>query len=609
MCLTVGTWTIQAHGAPPISVEVTDASSTYYNFDNRDTRRGQVASAANDHYGVFYNRFNVQASTTGAVASLRFDNAWFFTSRSPDDIASKIGALETTPTEEARQQFFRQKATEAGIELSNRFINWAYPAKYSLRLGGPSLELTLGDSYAQLGRGFVLSLRKQDELASDNTVRGIRLGARTKLGGASVRVTLIGGSLNPLRIDEVSGRYLGVSEDVTRGYLNVTEALMPRAVSTDFVQSGPCRELGTCGYAPDSVVAGQLELSVPAAIFGTQFSVLSRQSALTSDTSRTARTITTVSQSLEVPKLLQHGSLYAEFALQKLATENSKAPDLGHALYLTASWVTQKLSVILEGRNIRRLFPLSANVSNSRAREFSTLQYNAPPTTEELWNDTQFGNFSLCTTGARLKAEYYTTRNQSVFGWFGHHRSYSESVVNDHCEVGKRNENQVYTAAVGGELRRKQQRARLRGEWGARFDDAGRSLSSAHGETKSFYRELYLRYQVTEPIAGPFTLELTGFHRRRRETVGGPADTWYEGEHVTALEWGEQLALGVGAEYTTRPDVPHHYFNASVVYRPAPLLTVGFFIGQRRGAQRCVGGVCRIYPAFEGARLDATLRY
>jgi hypothetical protein len=35
---------------------------------------------------------------------------------------------------------------------------------------------------------------------------------------------------------------------------------------------------------------------------------------------------------------------------------------------------------------------------------------------------------------------------------------------------------------------------------------------------------------------------------------------------------------------------------------------LSLFVGQRRGAQRCVAGVCRVLPPFEGARLDFTLR-
>jgi hypothetical protein len=37
--------------------------------------------------------------------------------------------------------------------------------------------------------------------------------------------------------------------------------------------------------------------------------------------------------------------------------------------------------------------------------------------------------------------------------------------------------------------------------------------------------------------------------------------------------------------------------------------TVQVFVGQRRGAVRCVSGVCRQFPPFEGAKLEIVSRF
>ncbi|MGC4089688.1 MAG: hypothetical protein QM756_17730 [Polyangiaceae bacterium] len=606
-CGWVALLTVEAAAEPDARVELTDAASALYNFDNRDTRRGQVGSVANDHFGLLYNRLNLQAASGKFTLSLRGDSAWFFASPSPADIADELGRREPGQSEDYRLR----KLTEAGLELSNRFINWSYPAKYSLTWGTPDLELTLGDSYAQLGRGIVLSARKLDELASDTTVRGARAQARFRRGELRLKLTLLGGSLNPLRIDEASGRYLGVQGDVTRGFLRATEAFMPRAIATDFAPLGPdCLHSSTCSFAPDHVVAGQIELSVPKAIFATQASLLGREAALTEDTSRKASSILTASQSVDVPRLFEHGSGYFEAALQKLSgsTENS-LPDLGYALYGAVNWIEPRFSLTAEGKHYRRLFPLSANVSASRAREFALLAYSAPPTTEELWSDSQFGRFNTCVSGGRLKGEAHATRSHSVFAWLGHYRSYSESTGNDSCDTSPSFENRIWDGAVGVNAHPLSRPARYQVLLGSRFDDAGRSLSGVTGPTEVFYRELYVRYALSEPLGGPFTLELQGFHRRRRESVGGPSDRWFEGQHSTALDIGEHLSAAIGVEYDTRPGTPLGYVNAMLSYRPSSALSFSLFAGQRRGALRCVGGVCRVYPAFEGVRLDATLRY
>jgi hypothetical protein len=37
--------------------------------------------------------------------------------------------------------------------------------------------------------------------------------------------------------------------------------------------------------------------------------------------------------------------------------------------------------------------------------------------------------------------------------------------------------------------------------------------------------------------------------------------------------------------------------------------TINVFVGQRRGAIRCVSGVCRLFPPFEGAKFELTSRF
>lgn len=602
----------QSQTGPDVLVEVTEALSALYNVDNRDSRPRAVANAANDHWGLFYNRLNAQATTGRLTLTVRVDGAWFFASRTPADVASELTDRERLASGDKRDAFYRAKVTEAGIELSNRYINWVYPAKYTLLYTTRDFDVALGDSTVQLGRGLVLSVRKLDELASDTTVRGVRATGRLRIGQTRLKLTAVGGALNPLRLDEASGRYLGVSQDVTSGFLGLTEAGMPRAIETDFVpDAANCAQSGTCSYAVDRVAAAGWEAALPGVTFGTQGSILFRQDALSPDLVRSAGRIVTASQSVELPRVLDHGSVYVEAALQKLSHADAEQPDLplGHALYLAASWAERRFSILAEGKHYRRLFPLSANVSTARAREFSLLQYNAPPTTEETWNDTEFGNFNTCVTGGRLRADAHVRPHHTVYGWIGHAVTFAESVTNLECDTDARNANRVWDAAVGVDLSPQRAKVHADASLGSRLDSAERTLAGPDGPTHAFYRELYLRYDVTGPLGGPFAFELQGFHRRRRETVGGPRDAWFEGQHSTGIEWGERVSLAFGVEYDSRPDTPNHFFNVMAAYRPMDALSLGLFAGQRRGALRCVGGVCRVYPPFEGARLDVTVRY
>lgn len=97
----------------------------------------------------------------------------------------------------APPDYFGQRFYEAGGELSNRYINWTYPAKYYVGYTSRDVELTLGDFYAQFGRGLVLSVRKLDELSSDITIRGARATSHLDVDDAKLKLTLLGGEMNP----------------------------------------------------------------------------------------------------------------------------------------------------------------------------------------------------------------------------------------------------------------------------------------------------------------------------------------------------------------------------------------------------------------------------
>src|SRR6187551_2902010 len=331
---------VNVFGAP-VAFDITNTSTLSYNVDNRDTRPNQVATLANDDWGLFYNRLNVLANGGAWQAGLRLDNAWFFSSPNATQIALDLWASRpATPGGAPAPVYFRQKLQEAGVELSNRYINWMYPAKYYFTYTSTALEVGVGDVYVAFGRGLVLSLRKLDELASDTTLRGARVTARVRGKELSLRATAVAGSLNPLRIDPASGRYLGVDSSVTPGFVKLTEAGMPRAVATDFVpDTGDCKTFATCSYAPDRIFGAQAEVSHKSAKLAIQGSWLERSIPLANDVVRSAERITTGSASFELADLGGHGGAYLELALQDLHHADSSTPNLalGQAAYLSVN--------------------------------------------------------------------------------------------------------------------------------------------------------------------------------------------------------------------------------------------------------------------------------
>lgn len=588
-------------------VDVNENVSVYYNFDNRDSKPSQVATRANDNFGLIYNRLSVQTTAARVSLGVRVDNVWFYASPNVTRLALELTNESQT---QDRPGYFQSKLSEAGLELSNRFISWIYPSKYYLTYSRPGLEATLGDSSAQLGRGIVLSVRKRDELGSDTTVRGARVSWSSR-GAVSLKLSALGGELNPLRVDETSGRYLGVLGG--RDALStLTQAGMPRAIRTDFAPlNADCLTSPTCSYVPDRIVAGQFEFSGERWKLSSQGSALFRGALLNEDLVRSTERIVTISQALELTRPVPDLALYAELAFQHLAQRSSIAPvDPGYGLYVSASYTPPKVALTLEGRHYRRLFALSGNVKLARAREFANVSYNQVPTTEPEDNDTEYENMNTCVSGARLRGDFVVRRGVRALGSVAHYLTYAEASANEACVVNRQLLNRVSDVSSGFALDSSDRERHFELRVGGRLDTTERELRRGDGGlSQLFYGEGYLKHQLELPLGGNLGLSLSGHHRRRAQAQGGPGAPWLEGSEVLGIEWAEHSSLGFGAEYDTRPGVPHRYFNLELAHRPTPSSRVALFAGQRRGALRCVGGICRLYPPFEGARLDVAFRF
>jgi hypothetical protein len=600
-------------GAPPVSIELTDATTLIYGWKNRDFASGDVTTVTNDNWGVWYNRLHAQVTSGAFRFGFRIDNAWFY--RSPDPTEGALELVEGRPPAPGQSPpavYFRQKEQEVGAELSNRYINWVYPAKIYASYTERDYDVTLGDVYAELGHGMVLSARKRDELSSDDTVRGARAGGLLRLGDARVRLTALGGSLNPLRMDEGSGRYLGVDSTVTHGLLALTEAGMPRAVGGDFVTRGPdCATTSTCTYAPDRVAAMELSADLGHVTLGTQGSFLLRQMALHPDAVRAATEITTLGQSATLATTDGRGALGVQAVEQKLNYDNpALSMPAGYGVYASGTYDLSPFVLLVEGRHYRRLFPLYANINIDSAREFSQVAWSAPPTTEAEYIDTEFNNFATCVSGGRARGDYAISKGVTAFGWFGYWQTFAEVATNERCVTAHHLRNDVYDLAAGFELRPNDARSRATFTLGARFDDSAEPQPLVGGgTTRLFYREVYARYDVIQALGGPFALELHGWNRYRHEPQGPQVPPWWEGENTAGIDYGEAWAFAFGTEYNTDIRPPTTYFNGSVRFKPTSDSSIGLFVGQRRSALRCVGGVCRVVPGLEGVRVDASVRF
>ena len=321
------------------------------------------------------------------------------------------------------------------------------------------------------------------------------------------------------------------------------------------------------------------------------------------------------SQTLEVPNLWGHGNFYLEGAVQKRDPDTvNQANTEGNALYASLVNSGGPVTNTVEMKSYRNFYPLAASINVSRASAFANVAYSAPPTAEPVIADSMFYDFNACVTGARDRFDYRLTESVLVYGTFGYFVTKSEQPTGMCDALGKSTATDkdgttdlVSDASVGT-------------EW--RFDDDksiaflnlnGRHDEKATGET--YYDELSIQYSVTKHLTGPYSLELAGRHRYMHQAdhnIRGDSFTgspWRQGEHMTALKVAPKWIISQGFEYTTEIGLPTYYVNGGVLYKFTSQSNIRLYAGQNRGGLRCVSGICRVFPAFSGARAELTVRF
>jgi hypothetical protein len=583
-----------------LQLDVTNTSIAVQHFDGRDNELPE-----NSGWGDWLNRLDTALRWRRWTAGLRLDSVVYW--RRPVDNPN-------FPSLSASRQI--------GVVADNesRFENSISPAKMWVTYSRPGVELTLGDAYVQFGRGLTLSMRKIDELGIDTSLRG----AKVQLQFDPFALTAVAGFGNPTRVDEATGRELFPTHDLVPGERSVPVfgsdriaaieiqagrglpiTLSTRAVHfarcapyeydnsgnviTDFWQRPSSVTFGSCDSNDTSRWLAQLG-QVPPPIGDTE--------------------ITMVGQSLEFPSLWHHGKLYVEAAGQDRRGERGGNAD-GNAIYGTLSLDMRPVATTLEVKSNRNFYALPASIDPSRAGEFSAVAYSFLPPAETFnMVDTEgTGNFNACVDGGRLRADVNAAQGLMVFaqGIYAHTKSEQTSGGCDKLGHSRASgpatheEDGVWDGIGGFEWYFDNQLSHAFVSGGARDDtkdDGGVS-----------YREHHVEYSIAKYVGGPWSIEVQGRHRHRREDLQNLNDWWTEGENYIAVKMAPQWVFSQGFEYTTQVGQSSFYFNGAILYKFTSSSNVRIFVGQQRGAFRCASGICRYFPPFEGARAELTLRF
>jgi hypothetical protein len=596
---------VQSLGGAPVKLDITETAVVAQRFLPRDGELEQ-----DQGYFVWLNRLNLVLGWKKLTFGARID--------------SSIYALRPQDRVDTNDASVRRGLLTDG---STRYRDAIYPAKLWLSYKNEGVEITAGDSYVQFGRGLVLSMRKVDELGIDTTLFGGKVSVQKDPFG----VTVFAGLANPARVDEPTGRALFPSSALPRsgalaavpsqplfGSDRLIGAQLQAGRGLPIIASTHAVRLTKCApYRYDT--NGNIVTDPFDAPFGTceepSRSVwLSELPATTGPVVAREETIN-AGQAIEVPSLWGHGNLFVEGAVQKRRAEAAnEAGTQGNALYASLVVTGGPVSSTLELKSYRNFFPLSGSVDVTRAAAFSNLAYSIPPTAESILNDSMFGFYNACVTGARDRVDYRFSPTMLGYATFGYFVTRSESIAGTCDRFGRSTgaekaatTNHVSDGSVGIEWRFDDDKSIVFANLNARND--------VTATDRAFYRELAAQYSITKYIKGPYSIELAGRHRYRVQEGENIRDNdysgapWWQGEHQNALKVAPKWVISQGFEYTTLIGLPTYYVNGGILYRFTSDSNIRIYAGQNRGGLRCVSGICRVFPAFSGARVELTLRF
>jgi hypothetical protein len=617
-------------GGAPLKLDATDTSIVAQHFDYRSCslpvlqQSGAYVNQSlpcekpqDSGWGQWLNRLNAALRWENWTVGLRLDSVVYW--RRPYEQNPNYNSLPVGGA-------YGQNAV--AVDNESRYTSSIYPAKLWATYTAPGIEITAGDSYVQFGHGLTLSMRKIDELGIDTTVRG----GKIQLTKDPVQLTFVAGFGNPSRVDEATGRSLFPTHDPV-----MTDVVMP-VFGSDRIIGGEIQEgrglpvvLAThavqftrCApyhYDSQGHIVTDFFSDPSDVAFGTCNDADTRawlSSLPTIPPTINAHTITLAGQSVELPDLWGHGKLYVEGAVQQsqheLAAQNL-TPN-GNALYGALSVDFGPETTTVELKSNRNFYAVPASVNTTVAPEFNVVTYTFIPPAESMnMLDTEFGNFNACINAVRLKEDVNLTDHLMAYAQGIYAYSQSEQ-LNGGCDAmghtvstfpSNQVEDRVYDGLTGLEYYFDDNASHIYFSTGARKDDR------ASGQW--YYDEAHAEYSIAKYVGGPWSVEMQGWHRLRRE-ANQNADPvtlverwWNEGENYVAVKLAPKWVFSQGFEYTTLQGQPLTYFNGSVLYRFAAGSNVRLFVGQQRGAFRCASGVCRYFPPFEGARAELTLRF
>ena len=122
----------------------------------------------------------------------------------------------------------------------------------------------------------------------------------------------------------------------------------------------------------------------------------------------------------------------------------------------------------------------------------------------------------------------------------------------------------------------------------------------------------HLDFDWFKTVGDGVDLQLHWTHEHRHKNVGAESieDVYFEGTFYLSINLPPAWSFTGQLEYLTDEATEDSLFpGAFLQWKPDSASFVRLFVGRSKGGLKCSGGVCRIFPDFEGVKLETTLRF
>ena len=592
-------------GTQPLRLDLTESMYLSAHLDNG------TPDPTDKNYGELINRLNAQLAWRKFLFSVRFDSgAWVHSPSdhiddtnpqtrgigdhspyvSPEGSVPRIDCPAAAPGDrtcviqphdprlvnrEKDGSYTPYRFPGAGQRVSRGPLpvgaSAFYLEKIALSYSGRTVEATLGDYYVNIGRGLVLSIRKVDELGVDTTLSGAKVIVHEK----NFSGVALAGFTNVQNFDQAKAQFIPDPNDFIS------------AIHVDY------------RFFDRLLVGAHAVFGVPACPTG--------QSCGEHDLAYNAYVRPGVM--IDAPRLTRNLGVYAEYAraedrlLGKSCEDRTHKDakgvehnDCGNALYGAANLYAGRTAWLLEAKAYDHYLPWHA--AND---PFGNLVYMQPPTLEQVI--TQINNNTDIVAG-RLRLDVRVTPMLNLY-WSG--------------ELGRTHPSELLTTTLvdfygGAEIRWNEGRSHLFPVLGFR-NEHQESNAAASIDPEVEERLYSVQWDAAQVLTRRLSLEASGLvwlRRKGLETLPGAGDNqWREGNMYVSLKWSPKLALTGGYEFTTIPKESantHNFFNGSLLWNITSSTSLALFVGGNRPGLKCISGICRDFPAFQGARLEFVLR-